>query len=115
MIYTVKYPNSSMHMDTDKIAARFMNCAPLYVRPSTPEERVSLVEYLESEGFTCQTNKAQSRQDILDSRFPLVIGLYGKTISCLGNVTCAAAAAGTGLVMGKREFYLLYSIKKCQR
>ena len=34
----------------------------------------------------------------------------GKTIDHMGNVTCAAAAAGAGILKTAKDFYLLYSL-----
>ena len=110
MVYMVEHPNKRMKVDTDRIARRFLDGKDLYVHPFTCEVRDELIRFLEQEGFCCRADSIWTRQSILESVFPLKIGLNGKSISCLGNVTCAAAAAGSGLVMSSREFYLLYSL-----
>ena len=80
------------------------------MHPSTEEDRVKLIEYLESEGFSCVEDHTYSRKDTIASRLPLVIDLDQKKIYRMGNVTTAAAAASTGIIMTDRDFYLLYSL-----
>ena len=110
MIYTMNNSERRMKVDTDKIASRFFDGSPLYVRPYTHEDRCMLVNYLEKEGFRCIEDASFTRQVTIESKFPLVIELKAKTISHMGNVTCAAAAAGSGIIMSDKDFYLLYSL-----
>ena len=110
MIYTMNYLESKMQVDTDKIARQFFSNGPLYVRPYTQEDRCNLVEYLESEGFRCIGVSSDTRHETIESKLPLVIELRPKTISRMGNVTCAAAAASCGIIMSDKDFYLLYSL-----
>lgn len=111
MIYTQKFPNGHMKVDTDKIAKMFINGNQLFVRFFSKEERIKLIEFLESEGFSCEESKSFSRHTTIESKFPLVIDLDEKSIRHMGNVTCAAAAAGSGIIMSDRDFYLLYSLR----
>ena len=110
MIYTFKYAKGRRPVDTDKIAKAFANGGSLCVHPLTEEDRVKLIEFLESEGFSCVEDHARSRQDIVESRLPLIIGLNQKTISCMGTITSAAIVAGDGIIMTDKDFYLLYSL-----
>ena len=110
MIYTIEYLKGNIEVDTDKIAGRFLENKMLYVHPHTQAERNELVEFLEEEGFICKEDNSFNRQEILESRFPLIIELREKSIYCMGNVTCAAAAATSRIIMSDKEFYLLYSI-----
>ena len=110
MIYELDYPNTRMHVDTDKIAKRFIDGRHLFVSFFVKEDRIKLIEFLESEGFYCLNNQSYSRQATIDSGFPLVIEMKEKYIYHLGNVTCSAAAAGSGIIMSDKNFYLLYSL-----
>ena len=110
MKYTLEYAKGRRPVDTDKIAKCFAAGGQNYVHPLTEEDRVKLVEFLESKGFSCVENRSYSRKDTIESRLPLVIELDQKKIYRMGNVTTAAAAAGTGIIMTDRDFYLLYSL-----
>ena len=110
MIYTQKYPKGRMRVDTDKIATMFINSDQLFVRFFSKEDRIRLIEFLEAEGFSCEESRSFSRQATIDSELPLVIERREKNIRCMGNATCAAAAAGSGIIMSDRDFYLLYSL-----
>ena len=110
MIYKIEYPKSSMLVDTDKIAKRFVSGESLYVRTFSRRFRVELVEFLEAQGFCIDESTSLNRLDTVDSELPLSIDLKGKRFSRLGNVTSAAAAAGCGIIMSDMDFYLLYSL-----
>ena len=112
MIYKIKYPHSTAKVDTDRIARKFDQGGQLFVRFFAEEDRLKLIEFLESEGFYCVENHSYSRRGTIESAFPLVIELDRKRISHLGNATCSAAAAGSGVIMSDRDFYLLYSVFK---
>ena len=71
------------------------------VRTFSYEDRARLVEFLETEGFSCDAD----RQDVLDSVLPLVIDMKKKRFFRIGNVTCAAAAASGGCIINDKEFY----------
>ena len=81
----------------------------VYVWPSSEEDRVKLILFLESEGFFCIEDDVYSRQGTLESRLPLVIDMRDKSISHMGHVTCAAAAASSGWLIREAEFYERYS------
>ena len=99
MIYTTNYKDSKMRVDTDKIARCFFTNGPLSVRTYAHEDRCNLVEYLENEGFHCIEDSSYTREETIESIFPLVIELKPKTIGRMGNVTCTAAAASCGRIM----------------
>ena len=115
MIYTIKYPHSTTKVDTDRIVRKFDQGGQLFVRFFEKEDRLKLIEFLESEGFYCIENRSYSRRGTIESVFPLVIELDRKSISEMGSVTCAAAAAQAGVIMSDRDFYLLYSIRSLQK
>ena len=105
MICTMASAGGKIRIDTDKVAGRYLEGKPLYVQPLDEEERASAVAFLSENGFASEAGK-----DILGSRFPLIASLKDKTVSVMENVTCSAAAAGSGIVIGVREFCLLYSL-----
>ena len=107
-IKTKNYRNKSMSVDTDKVFDRCMKGLPTYVRSFDEEDRIRLIEFLESKRFLCIEDNGRSRADIVESKLPLIIDLNGKTISCMGNVTCAAAAASQKIIINSALFYELY-------
>jgi hypothetical protein len=80
-----------------------------FVRTTEKASRRQLVDYLESEGFVCEEDEATGRAKVLNSRFPLRINETEMTYSMLHNVTCAAAAAASGILISEEEFYELYN------
>ena len=105
MIISERYENGVLNIDTDRIAERCLNGRPLYVRPADAEERSRLMAFLGKEGF-------RSTENVQDTGYPLAIDLNAKTVSRMGNTVCAAAAAGSGLVMTGKEFFVLYALRK---
>ncbi len=95
--------------DPGRVIPRFHNGGQVFIRTYNREERISLVKYLESEGFTCMDNNSYNRQDTIDSGLPIIADMRDRTISRCGNVTCAAAAAQCKLVISDKEFYMLYA------
>ena len=114
MKYTLDYPESRAHVDTDRIVKKHISGRP-FVRFSSKEDRIRFIEFLEAEGFSCEESRSFSRQSTIDSDLPLVIDYAAKSIRHMGNVTCAAAAAGAGVIMSDRDFYLLYSLDKATK
>ena len=110
MICTMASAKGKRRIDTDKVAGRYLEGKPLYVQPANDEERVVTAAFLLENGFASEAGK-----DILGSHFPLIISLKDKTVSVMGNVTCSAAAAGSGIVIGVREFCLLFSLDPAGR
>ena len=101
-----------MITDYDKIAKKFIEGGQFFVHTSSYDERIGLVEFLEKEGFRCVEDNSYSRLGTLESKLPLVIELREKTIRHMGNVTCAAAAGTSRVIIGCDELYLLYSLDK---
>ena len=114
MICTRTYENGILKTDTDRIAERCVGNKPLYVYASDAEERARLAVFLEKEGFRCAKQGPASVRDLREPGYPLTVDLNVKTVSRMGNTVCAAAAAGSGLVMGSEDFYLLYSLFRAE-
>ena len=81
----------------------------MFVRTGNNDERIALIEFLESKEFKCIYNGVDAREDVIASNLPLSINIKCKTIYRMGNITCAAAAAGAGCLKTAKDFYLLYS------
>ena len=58
MVYTFENTKGRRPVDTDKIAKCFAAGGQNYVHPTTVEDRVKMIEYLESEGFSCVENQS---------------------------------------------------------
>ena len=111
MVCKAEYPDGSMRIDTDKIAERFINGEKLYVRTSSGKERQEFIGFLLDEGFRFADRSFSKKQDITDTGLPLVISIEEKSIAGMRNVTCAAAAAGSGIVMDTGYFCMLYTLR----
>jgi len=84
---------------------------PVFVRPSSGQARIDLVEYLEAKGFTCVEDEIFNREDIINSGLPLVIDHKNKTIRRMGNITCAAAAVSSGVLTDENDVYKYFAAK----
>ena len=115
MICTMASAKGKRRIDTDKVAGRYLEGRPLYVQPVDEEERAVLVSFLRQNGFVLTGNASDGGDNIRKPYFPLIISLKDKTVSVMGNVTCSAAAAGSGIVIGVREFCLLFSLDPAGR
>ena len=104
--------DTSMRVDTDRIAEKYLECGRVFVSTPGKDDRARLIEFLESERFACGEGDCPDAKDVAERDLPLVIDLAEKRIGCMGNVTSAAAAAGSGVIMSDRYFYLLYSLHK---
>ena len=103
MVYTIKLANSTLVVDSEKVAELYRAKRRMYVQPSSDEERLKLTERLEGQGFKCAEGH-QSRGDMIASRLPLSINLEEKIYSLIWNTTCAAAAASCRVVVTEREY-----------
>ena len=72
-----------------------------YVRPTSQEARIELVNYLEEHGFTYTWNA--TRESTIESTFPIVIKVIPKTV-CHICQTFIAACASKALV-SEEDFY----------
>ena len=77
----------------------------VYVRAGDRAARLSIVEMLEGDGFV---PAHPPREEILDSKLPLIVDRAERTYSMAGNVTCAAAAVTCGRVLTPEGFTAWY-------
>lgn len=75
----------------------------LYIRPSSQEAREAVMRFLEERGYTYQGH--MDREDVRTSFLPLAADLAQKQIRRMGNVTVAACAAQSGILMSETEFF----------
>ena len=66
-----------------------------YVRVSDIEARNDLIEILENKGFTMEEN-GNTRQEMLESTFPIMVNITDKEYGVLHTITSAAAASSSG-------------------
>ena len=82
----------------------------VFIRPSSQEERVKLVDFLEAEGFSYQPHDGiMDREDVLASDLPVVADIKNKIIRRMGNITVAACAVSQKILCSEEEFYSLYN------
>lgn len=74
-----------------------------FVDIGNKEERQKFIEKLETNGYEIDTT-IFSKDDIICGIFPIVVNLNNKKISMLGNVTTAAAAVSSGVLITQAEF-----------
>lgn len=86
---------------------RFKNRTQFYISVRSEEKRAKVLDFLESEGFSYKGS--WNRETVLESFLPILIEMDDKTISDMGNVTCAACAASAKLIMTAEQFYELYA------
>lgn len=78
-----------------------------FVRTTSGEERVGLLDFLEREGFAYDSTSG--REDILESHFPISLNLEEKRICRMGSVVTAAAAASAKRIITVEEFHAMYA------
>lgn len=110
MIYTVRSQDSRMEVDTDRVVEKYLKDGMAYVHSKARNERAQLILKLEEDGFVCRNGDGRSREAIIESLFPLMIRFREKSISCVGNVTSAAAAASSRIITDIGGLCLLYSL-----
>ena len=74
-----------------------------YVRPTSQEARIQLINYLEEQGF--KYIRRATRESTIESVFPVIVDVKKKTIDYMGNVTVSACAAGSNVLISEEEFY----------
>lgn len=109
MEYTNVCGISKWTVDSDKVARFVKNTRNIYVRPTTDEERLRIIEMLENDGYKVQADEITSRDTAIETRFPLHISFIAKEYTHLHSTVCAAAATSQGIIVSEKEFYILYS------
>ncbi len=72
-----------------------------YVEIKNKEEREDFIKNLEAKGYTID-KKYFNREDIIDGTFPIAVNITEKKIRMMGNVTTAAAAASSGVLINRK-------------
>jgi len=76
-----------------------------FIKEKDPKKRIELIDFLESKGYALDPDESRSRQEIETGTLPIVVDDAEKVYRMMGNVTAAAAAAGSGKVITVDEFY----------
>lgn len=107
MVYKNKYDKGWCKTDSDVIVKRFIETGSIWVKPYSDEERGELLDFLEREGFNLFEDSGESSSR--ESVYPLIIDVKNKEYHSISNNAGAAAIAGSGILAGEKEFYVLYS------
>ena len=116
--HDIKKTDGYMRIKTDisrlaEVLWRFLSCRHFYyVRTRSKEERSYLLEILDNKGFCIEKGAGCfTVHDILESCLPLTINVASKEYGIMGNITCAAAAASSKVLMECDEF-LHHNVEK---
>ena len=78
-----------------------------YVRIRGKEARMLFVEFLEKNGYACDTDGITTREEVIKTRFPVTVDIDRKVYGCLHNTVCAAGASSSRSLFSVEEFYEL--------
>ena len=83
-----------------------------YVRTHDRQEREFLVKMLRNNGYSIEKDSRNlTEQDILEDILPFRVNMVSKEYGIMGNITCAAAAASSKVLMECDEF-LHHNVEK---
>ena len=109
MFFTYEWANgegrSRIQFNPEKIEVRMQDQNQIYVKPRTPERTLQFVECLEANGFTYDSRTWRTREDAIESGFPIGVSFDEKTYTSLAGVTNAACACSAGIVAPEGLFY----------
>ncbi len=109
MTYNNHYPKGWYKVDPESVAVS-LRAGCLFVHPSSHEERVRIIDILDSDGF--KPYEGSTKTGACESQYPLMIFPGNKTYSHLSSTMGAAAIAGSGRLISEKEFYIIYYCKK---
>ncbi len=109
MTYNNFYPKGWYKVDPEEVAV-CLRGGCLFVHPSSQEERIRIIDILDSDGF--RPYEGSTKAGACESIFPLMIFLGNKSYSHLESTMGAAAIAGIGKLISEKEFYIIYYCKK---
>ena len=106
MIYINEYSNNwSLTVDTEKVQKLLAERHIMYVHPTSKEERVNIIALLEKDGFCVKTHPAYSKENAIDSRFPLIVDFSEKTYCHITNIHQAICGSKGNVIVSEKEFY----------
>lgn len=79
-----------------------------YVKITKKKERMCFIEFLEKKGFKCDEDIVTTRENTINSNLPITVDFRKKAYGYMGNITCAAAAATSKVLISADDFYKLY-------
>ena len=84
-----------------------------YVRTPDADSRRGLIETLEKEGFDIEEGDGKTREEIIQSEFPLMINETDKKFSLVHNSDDEAELDKSGRIIDLDEFYVYYKRSEC--
>ena len=84
-----------MHMDERRC----------FIKDGSCKSRLEIIEYLEERGYTIDAQETRSREEIIDYFLPIGVDKISRTYWMMGNVTCAAPASASGMLINKETFF----------
>jgi hypothetical protein len=72
------------------------------------DKRIELIEFLENNGYIVVNDDVTDREQLIESKFPILINSKEKTITMYHTITASAAAAGSGILISLDDFYKEY-------
>ncbi len=81
-----------------------------YVRLSGRKPRLKFIEFLEKNGFKCEEDASDGRENTVCSRFPIKVDFGRKEYGSIGNVLCAAAAASSNVLISAEDFIAVFEV-----
>lgn len=82
----------------------YFNRSTHFVVPDTKEERTARIKMLEEKGYTFSLYSYCDRDSCIETILPLAIDTMPKAIEHMGNVTCAAAACSSNVIVNVDTF-----------
>lgn len=84
-----------------------------YVRTPDADTRRGLLEMLEKDGYQVEDDGSVTRQEIIESGFPVMINETDKVFNIIHNGADEAALVKSGRIKDLDEFYLYYKWSEC--
>ena len=112
MFYTYEYAGQTgvhrLQFNPERIEVKLRDNQSISVMPTTQQKRMELLDYLDDQGFKPDSEWRRTRDEVLESPYPVSIHLGKKTYTHVGNTTCAAAAVSQKIVTPEELFYRLH-------
>ena len=84
-----------------------------YVRTPDANARRGLLDMLEKDGYQVEEDGVTTRQEIIDSEFPVMINETDKNFNIVHNAADEAALAKSGRIKDLDVFYVYYKWSEC--
>lgn len=81
-----------------------LNRTTHYVHVKTKDERIKLINLLIKKGYSFTQTSWADYESCIETSLPLAVDTKNKTIGHMGNVTCAACAATSRVILTIDDF-----------